>query len=265
MDQQMAWDLLTNTIEACEILRIDSDFHNQLVNTKQRLDPGLRIGRWGQLQEWKPDWDSPSDKHRHVSHLFALHPGRQISPRTTPEFAEAARVSLTARGDGGTGWSKAWKINFWARLLDGNHAYLMLKEQLDVSTLSNLFDTHPPFQIDGNFGGMAGVAEMLLQSHAGAIDLLPALPDAWPAGSVTGLCARGGYQVNIHWDKGQVTSAVLKAAFDDSCSVRSKAFGNTSEITVYEGRRRIPITKEKDLVTFQVRAGRKYKIVPKSV
>lgn len=260
MDQQIAWDLLTNTIEASQILDIDPHFRQTLINTKNQLDPGLRIGRWGQLQEWKPDWDSPTDTHRHVSHLFALHPGRQISPLTTPQYTNAARISLEARGDGGTGWSKAWKINFWARLHDGNHAYLMLREQLDQSTLSNLFDTHPPFQIDGNFGGTAGVAEMLLQSHTGTIHLLPALPDAWPAGSITGLCARGGYEIDMRWERTRLQEAVIKSRFSDTCSVKCARLADAGDVIVLEDAKRIPHTRSGDVITFAAQANRTYKI-----
>ncbi|HTH00508.1 MAG TPA: glycoside hydrolase family 95 protein [Vicinamibacterales bacterium] len=222
MDTEIAHALFGRAIQASEILGVDADFRNQLATARQRL-PLLKIGKYGQLQEWLEDYDERDPGHRHISHLFALHPGNQITIRGTPDLARAARVTLERRlaaGGGGTGWSRAWIVNFWARLEDGDRAHENFVALLANSTQPNMFDSHPPFQIDGNFGGTAGMVEMLLQSHAGEIAILPALPSAWPSGSVTGLRARGAVGVDITWHAGQVRQVRLRPDVDGEQVIR---------------------------------------------
>ncbi len=220
-------EILLNAIEASRLLGCDKGERKRWEEVLTHLAP-YAIGRYGQLMEWSRDIDDPDDHHRHVNHLFGLHPGHTISPITTPQLADASRVVLTHRGDGATGWSMGWKLNQWARLHDGNHAYMLYQNLLKNGTLDNLWDTHPPFQIDGNFGGTAGVTEMLLQSHAGFIHLLPSLPEAWSEGAVSGLEARGNFMVSLRWQGGELSEVTLLSRQGGRCTLRYKG----AEITL---------------------------------
>lgn len=250
MDNQMVAELFTNVTAAAEILDVCDEFTDSLAEMKEKLPP-MQIGRYGQLQEWMHDWDNPEDHHRHVSHLYGLFPGNLISPWRTPELFEAARKSLEFRGDPATGWSMGWKVCLWARLLDGNRAYKLMTDQLSPAgstgfwgkggTYPNLFDAHPPFQIDGNFGCTAGIAEMLLQSHDGCVHLLPAVPDRWSEGKVTGLVARGGFVVDMEWKGGQITSLQVESRLGGNLKIRTSS----------------------DLYDLETKAGQTYNIVSK--
>lgn len=218
-EQQLVYDLFTNYIEASQALGLDEEYRKKIESMRSRL-LGPKIGKWGQLQEWDEDIDDPKEQHRHLSHMIGIYPGRQFSPVTTPQIAEAAKVSMNARGDGSTGWSRVWKICVWARLQESQRAYKIMNSFIKSSILPNLYDTHPPFMIDANFGYASAVCEMLLQSQVGELHLLPALPAAWPTGKVTGLRARGGFTVDIEWKDGKVTDYRITSAEPREVNVR---------------------------------------------
>ncbi|WP_207423185.1 glycoside hydrolase family 95 protein [Desertivirga brevis] len=262
MDMSIIRDHFRNCIEAAEALNIDPAFRDILKSKLAKLYP-MHIGKKGNLQEWYKDWEDVEPHHRHVSHLYGLHPGREISPLIDLRIATASKKTLELRGDDGTGWSLAWKINFWARLLDGNHAYKLIRDLMrDISVskggglYANLFDAHPPFQIDGNFGATSGMTEMLLQSHLDELHLLPALPDAWQEGSVSGLKARGAFTVDLQWKQGKLQTAIIRSANGGKCTIRTETAVEVKGMAVSSSR-----SGDRYITTINTKKGQTYRIV----
>ncbi|ADJ45762.1 large protein [Amycolatopsis mediterranei S699] len=260
MDMQILRDLFDGCAGACQVLGVDATFADQVTAARQRLAP-MKVGSRGNIQEWLYDWVETEQTHRHISHLYGLYPSNQISKRGTPQLFTAARRTLELRGDDGTGWSLAWKINYWARMEEGAKAHDLLRLLVRTDRLApNMFDLHPPFQIDGNFGATSGIAELLLHSHNGELHLLPALPPAWPAGSVTGLRGRGGYTVGAAWSSGAATQLTITPDRDGDVNVRSRMFTAAYEVLdTTSGAEVQPVTVEADLVRFAGQAGHTYR------